>query len=223
MAWRWETIAERNWNRCSMVRYIFKEAGVINGPGRRESIFSRRECSTKNWQLNICSRRQLWERTSCVNRALWKLLDSQTVLLVEEVDVDYLLRCQSLFVRVLMAGDYSVHQNWWLYWSFLANFHWRTALAYVWWSDWLLIAGLPNYWLVAAVGYLAYFEQLPDTEVQREPVFDYCVMKRRCLDASKYSWRKVHASLQFVRLLLLALSSMLHRWESLQHPHFPIV
>ena len=53
-----------------MIRYIFKEADVINGPGRGKNIFSRRKCLTKNWQLSIWSCRQLWEHTSCANRAL---------------------------------------------------------------------------------------------------------------------------------------------------------
>ena len=44
-------------------------------------------------------------------RSAKQLVDSQLVLLVEGADVDFLVRFQSLFVPVLMAVNYSVHQN----------------------------------------------------------------------------------------------------------------
>ena len=71
MAWCWETIAEWNWNRCAIIKYIFKEAGVIIGPGRGESIFNRRKGPTKNWQLSIWSCRQLWETIGSIGWRGW--------------------------------------------------------------------------------------------------------------------------------------------------------
>ena len=52
-----------------MIRYVLKEASVINEPGKSKTFSSRRKCSTENWQLQIWSCGHLCERTSCTNRA----------------------------------------------------------------------------------------------------------------------------------------------------------